>query len=95
MNDNTDQVRRTFRNNVPLICGIVLSALLFIYLILPGIVIGLLVRVEILDPNGRSSSGREGFNIVFCVPILLSEHIKPLGRFYDWQFYLVSGYDDR
>jgi hypothetical protein len=95
MSDTTNRVWGKVRNNIPLLCGIVLSAVLFIYLLFPGVVIGLLVRAGFFDPNQASEKALGVIDTVFCVPFFLSDHITPLGRFYDWQFFQVSGYEAR
>lgn len=92
MNDHVNQGGKRFRDRLPLVVGIGLGGLIFIYLVLPGFVLGLLFKTKILDPKTQDQQIRTVAATVFCVPFYIGKKVEWIGYFYEWQCYAVSGY---
>lgn len=72
--------------------GVAAAGLLFVYLVLPGFVIGLMIASGILDPQPTDPKAKRTVEAVFCVPFFLGETVRPIGDFYEWQMYVASGH---
>ena len=89
MSDRDQHAVHGWRQKLPLALGIGAFGLLFVYLVFPGFIIGLLFRTNLIDPTSDDSSARDVLKIVFVVPIYLSEKARPIRLFYEWQSSVV------
>jgi hypothetical protein len=78
-----------WRHKLPLLIGLCFGGLAFLYLVLPGVCLGLLVRIGVIDPF--DSEAKELAEIVLCVPMYLAEKVRPIEAFYRWQFNTITG----
>lgn len=92
MDDRKDPAVPSWRHKLPLVLGIITGGLLFVYLVIPGIVLGLLFKTGVVDPKNDDLETRRTVHSVFCIPMFLGDAVKPIGDFYEWQVYVVSGY---
>jgi hypothetical protein len=92
MNAGSEQPAVGWRKSLPLALGIGAIGLLFVYLVLPGFILGMLFRIHLIDPKSNDQAVHTVVNGVFFVPFWLAEHVGPIGEFYEWQCFVVSGY---
>ncbi len=61
--------------------GLAIIGFLLVYLVFPGFVLGILIQTGHLD---RMNPGRTA-ETLFAPVIWLSDHVRFLSRFYEWQ----------
>ena len=58
-----------------------------LYFVFPGAVIGILILTgAVSTPRGHMTA-----KTLFALPLEIGEEVGPIGKFYQWQCYVISG----